>query len=79
MAKVRLRIVGSLQTIDVGGVETVDVESIVEIIRQIESRYPQDHYFNFNVFLNGISVSDKSQKSLIDGDEVVIVPVMSGG
>ena len=79
MAKVKLRIVGSLQTIDVSREDTIDVESIAEIIRQIESRYPQDHYFNFNVFLNGISVSDKSQKSLIDGDEVVIVPVMSGG
>ncbi|MDQ1278790.1 MAG: hypothetical protein QG670_50 [Thermoproteota archaeon] len=80
MAKVRLRIVGSLQTVNASGEETVDVESIAEIIQQIEARYPQDQYFNFNVFLNGITVSDKkSQKSLIDGDEVVSIPVMSRG
>ena len=79
MAKVKLRIVGSLQNIIGDRENTVDAESVEEIIHWIESRYPQDHYFNFNVFLNGISVSDKSEKRLIDGDEVVVVPVMLGG
>ena len=79
MAKVKLGIVGSLQNIDGEREETLDAENVAEISRKIESKYPQDHYFNFNVFLNGISVNDRSEKNLIDGDEVVVVPIMSGG
>lgn len=78
MAKIKLRIVGSLQIDDIVKEGTVNVENMSEIIQRIESRHPQNHYFTFDIFLNGVSVSDKS-KSLHDGDEVVIVPFMSGG
>ena len=78
MAKVKLTVIGSLQIDDIAIEGIVNVEDISEIIQKIESKYPQDHYFNFNIFLNGIGVIDKSKK-LVDGDEVVLIPVMSGG
>lgn len=53
------------------------VENISDIIQQIEQMYPQD-YYAFNIFLNGKTVDDKS-KNLHDGDEVIIIPIMSGG
>lgn len=52
-------------------------ENIQEIIQRLETKYPPD-YYTFAIFLNGTSVDDKS-RSLRDGDEVVIAPVMSGG
>ena len=78
MAKVKLTVIGSLQIDDLAIEGIVNVEDISEIIQKIESKYPQDQYFNFNIFLNGIGVIDKSKK-LVDGDEVVLIPVMSGG
>ena len=78
MAKVKLTVIGSLQIDDIAIEGIVNVEDISEIIQKIESKYPQDQYFNFNIFLNGIGVIDKSKK-LVDGDEVVLIPVMSGG
>lgn len=78
MAKIKLRIVGSLQIEGITKEGTINVDNISEIIRQIEMKYPEDQYFNFNIFLNGLEANDKS-KSLQDGDEVVIVPVMVGG
>ncbi|MCJ7769992.1 MoaD/ThiS family protein [Candidatus Bathyarchaeota archaeon] len=78
MAKIKLKILGSLQRADIAKEDTLNVENISEIIQRIESRYPQDYYFTYDIFLNGISVADKS-KNLRDGDEVVIVPIMSGG
>lgn len=78
VAKIKLRIIGSLQIGDISEDGSTKVENISEIIKRIESRFPQDHYFNYDIFLNGIKVEEKS-KSLSDGDEVVIVPIMSGG
>jgi molybdopterin converting factor small subunit len=78
LAKVKITVIGSLQLDNTAAEGTVNVEDVSEIIRQIELKYPQDQYFNFNIFLNGISISDKSKK-LLEGDEVVIIPIMSGG
>jgi len=77
VAEIKLKIVGFPQRADVLQESTINVESIWEIIQHIESAYPRD-YYTFAIFLNGISVDDKS-KNLRDGDEVVVVPVMSGG
>ena len=76
MAEVKLRIVGFPQKEDILQESTINAESIQEIIQQIETKYPPD--YSFTIFLNGTSADDKS-KNLSDGDEVVVVPIMSGG
>ena len=77
MAKIKLRIVGSHQTADVQSEDAVNAEKLWEIIRRVELRYPRD-YYTFSIFLNGVKENDES-KNLQDGDEVVLVPVFSGG
>lgn len=77
MAKIKLKVIGLPQSAEVTKEDTMNVENIWGIIQRIESKYPSD-YYTLNIFLNGISVNDKL-KNLHDGDEVVIVPIMSGG
>jgi molybdopterin converting factor small subunit len=77
VAEVKLRIVGFPQNSDIPQESIINAESIQEIIQHIESKYPPD-YYSFAIFLNGISADSKS-KNLSDGDEVVVVPIMSGG
>ena len=77
LAEIKLRIVGFPQKTDVLQESTMEAENIREIIQHLETKYPPDYYI-FAIFLNGKSVDDKS-RSLRDGDEVVIAPVMSGG
>lgn len=77
MAEVKLRIVGFPQKADILQESIIDAENIQEIIQHVESKYPPD-YYSFAIFLNGINTDDKS-KNLNDGDEVVVVPIMSGG
>ncbi len=79
MARIRLRVVGALQVAEANREEMLDAQDISEIIHRVEEKYPRDNYFSFNVFLNGISVDEKTKKALADGDEVVVVPVMVGG
>ena len=79
MAKVKLKIRGLSQTVNNLKEDTINVENIWEIIQRIESKYPRD-YYTFAIFLNGISVRENDEsKSLRDGDEVVLVPIFSGG
>ena len=77
MAEVKLKIVGFPQKTDILQESVINAENMREIIQHIESKYPPD-YYTFTIFLNGISADDKS-KNLRDGDEVVVVPIMSGG
>ena len=77
MAEIKLRIVGFPQKTDILQESVINAENMREIIQHIESKYPPD-YYTFTIFLNGISADDKS-KNLRDGDEVVVVPIMSGG
>lgn len=77
MAEIKLRIVGFPQRANIIQENTMNAENIREIVQHIESRYPPD-YYSFAIILNGISADDQS-KRLRDGDEVVIIPIMSGG
>jgi len=77
VAEVKLRIVGFPQKADILQESIINAENIQEIIQRIESKYPLD-YYSFAIFVNGISADGKS-KNLSDGDEVVVVPIMSGG
>ena len=77
MAEIKLRIVGFPQRADTLQENVINAENLGEIVQHVESRYPPD-YYSFAIFLNGTSADDKS-RNLCDGDEVVIVPIMSGG
>lgn len=77
MAKIKLTIVGLRQTKHIQSEDVVNVEKLWQIMRRVELRYPRD-YYTFSIFLNGVRESDES-KSLCDGDEVVLVPIFSGG
>ena len=77
MAEIKLRIAGFPQKADILQESIINAENLRQIIQHIESKYPPD-YYSFAIFLNGISADDKS-KNLSDGDEVVVVPIMSGG
>jgi molybdopterin converting factor small subunit len=77
MAKIKLKIIGLPQRVETTGEDTIDAENLWDVLLCVESKYPQD-YYSLNIFLNGVSVDDKS-KSLRDGDDVVIIPIMSGG
>jgi len=77
MPKISLRVKGLPQTEGFLEEETVNAENITTIIQLLESRYPRD-YYRYIIFLNGVKVEDES-KSLQDGDEVVVIPVLSGG
>jgi molybdopterin converting factor small subunit len=77
MAKIKLKIVGFPQKADTAKESIINANSTQEIIQSIETKYPEGHY-TFNIFVNGVSV-DTKPKELHDGDEVIIVPVMSGG
>jgi len=77
MAKIKLRIVGFPEKADIAQESIIEAENMQEIVHRIESKYPPD-YYSYTIFLNGKSVIDKSER-LSDGDEVVVIPVMSGG
>ena len=77
MAKIRLKIMGLPQTGSLLEEDTLNLENTGEIVQRIESRYPRD-YYTFAIFLNGAKLDDES-KILHDGDEIIIMPVMSGG
>lgn len=77
MAEVKLKIVGFPQKADILQESIINAKNIQEIIQRIESKYPPD-YYSYTIFLNGKTADDKS-RNLSDGDEVVVVPIMSGG
>ena len=77
MAKIKLKIVGFPEKPSTLQESTIDADNLQEIIQRIESKYPPD-YYSYTIFLNGTSADDKSRR-LNDGDEVVVIPIMSGG
>jgi sulfur carrier protein ThiS len=77
VAEIKLRIVGFPQETDTPRESIINAESIHEIVQHLETKYPPD-YYSFAIFLNGTSADAKS-RYLRDGDEVMIVQVMSGG
>jgi len=77
VARIRLRIVGLPQDPDTAKESIINASNTQEIIRSIETKYPEA-YYTLKIFVNGTSV-DAHSMDLNDGDEVVIVPIMSGG
>jgi molybdopterin converting factor small subunit len=77
VARIKLKIVGLPQEAYTAKESVINANSTLEIIQSIETRYPEGVY-TFNIFVNGVSV-DSKPKELHDGDEVIVVPVISGG
>jgi molybdopterin converting factor small subunit len=77
VARIKLRIVCLPQKADTAKESMIDANNTQEIIRSIETKYPEG-YYTLKIFVNGMNVDTKSM-DLNDGDEVVIVPIMSGG
>jgi len=77
VARIKLRIVGLPQKADTAKESVIEANNTQEIIRRIETKYP-DGYYTLKIFVNGVGV-DTISRDLNDGDEVVIVPIMSGG
>ena len=77
MARIKLKIAGLPEKTDILQESIINAENIQEIIQRIESKYPPD-YYSYTIFLNGTNADDKSRK-LSDGDEIVVIPIMSGG
>lgn len=77
VATVKLRIAGLPQKADTAKESIINASNLQEIIRSIETKYPEG-YYTFSIFVNGVGADTKST-NLHDGDEIVIVPVMTGG
>lgn len=77
MAKVKLRIIGFSEKADILKESIIKARNMQEIIQRIEAKYPPD-YYSYTIFLNGINTGSRS-KELGDGDEIVVIPIMSGG
>jgi len=76
MVKIKLRVIG-FQREEVIKENLFDAKNIAEVIQHIELNYPLESH-NFKILLNGINVDDML-KTLQDDDEVVIIPIVSGG
>jgi len=77
MAQVRVKLGFLSRPNDVRGEKTVEAKNLSEILRLVRDAYPRDFY-TFLVFKNGVKVEDEDE-TLGDGDEVVVIPVFSGG
>jgi molybdopterin converting factor small subunit len=77
VARIKLRIIGLLQKADTAEESIIDASNTQEIIRRLETKYPEGYYI-LKIIVNGVGVDAKSM-DLNDGDEVVIVPILSGG
>jgi molybdopterin converting factor small subunit len=77
VARIKLRIIGLPEKADSAKESVIDASNTQEIIRSIETKYPEGTY-TLKVIVNGVGVEAESM-DLNDGDEVVIIPIMSGG
>ncbi len=77
MALVRLKLGSLSRPVDPGGERIVEAEDLSDVLRQMRGSYPPD-YYTFLVFKNGVKVEEEDER-LADGDEVVVIPVFSGG
>ncbi len=75
MAKIRLRLMGSPGAEHPD--EAVEVKGVGEVLHRLELMYPPD-YYTLAVLVNGKKV-DESSITFQEGDEVTVIPVMSGG
>jgi molybdopterin converting factor small subunit len=76
MGRVKLKVVGSPKVAGLLEGDTIDAENVSEIVRR--QRLLDNYEYAYLIFLNGASTNDEL-KSLRDGDEVILVPIATGG
>lgn len=76
MAKIKLKVVGSPKVAGLLEGDTINADNISEIVQH--QQYIDNYAYDYLIFLNSVAVDDKL-KSLRDGDEVILVPVVAGG
>jgi len=77
MALIHVKLSFPSQSKDMEREKTVEATDLSKVLRLIRDSYSLD-YYTLLVFKNGIKVEDEDEK-LVDGDDVMIVPVFSGG
>ena len=77
MALIRVKLGFLSRSNEAEGERTVEATNLSEVLRLVRDAYPLD-YYTFLVFRNGVKVEDEDEV-LGDGDEVMVVPVFSGG
>lgn len=77
MAQVHVKLNFLSRSDEMNGEKTIEAKELSEVIHLIRNSYPLD-YYTFLTFKNGVKVEDEHEK-LGDGDEVVVIPVFSGG
>jgi molybdopterin converting factor small subunit len=76
MARIKLKVVGSTKVAILLEGDTINAENLLQIVQR--QRLLDNYEFGYFVFLNGKSASDGS-KGLNDGDEVILIPIATGG
>ena len=76
MAKIKLKIIGSPQITASTKGDTINAKNVLEILQH--QRRLTNYEYDYSIFLNGARVDDESQ-ILRDGDEVILIPILSGG
>ena len=76
MAKIKLKIIGSPQIAASTKGDTINAKNVLEILQH--QRRLTNYEYDYSIFLNGARVDDESQ-ILRDGDEVILIPILSGG
>jgi molybdopterin converting factor small subunit len=75
-ARVKLKVVGSPKVAGLLEGDTINAENVSEIVRR--QRRLDNYEYTYLVILNGTNTNDQL-KSLHDGDEVILVPIVAGG
>jgi ATP sulfurylase len=76
MARVKLKVVGSPKVARLLEGDMINAENISEIVRR--QRLLDNYEYAYLIILNGTNTNDEL-KSLHDGDEVILVPIATGG
>lgn len=76
MARINLKVAGSPKVANLVDGDTIDAENILELTRR--QRLLDNYEYDYFVFVNGIRTNDEL-KGLQNGDEVVLVPIATGG
>jgi molybdopterin converting factor small subunit len=75
-ARVKLKVVGSTKVAGLLEGDTINAENVSEIVRR--QRRLDNYEYTYLIILNGTNTNDQL-KSLHDGDEVILVPIVAGG
>jgi len=82
LMRVRVRYLGPLREITKRGYEHISIPggmSLSSLITMIRARHPEIDRIEFSVALNGDLIPSEDMSILHDGDEIALIPPVSGG